>query len=40
MKNLVKEHKNEEDEQYSETTPAIKDIIKSKISEGITEKMS
>ena len=38
MRNLVEEHKNEEDEEYSETNPEINDSIKSKISKGITEK--
>ena len=36
--NLGKEHRNEEDEEYSETTPEVNHSIKSKISEGITEK--
>ena len=31
-------HKNEEDEEYIETPPEENDIIKSKISEGITEE--
>ena len=38
VRNLGKEHENEEDEEYSETTPKINDSIKSKISKGITEE--
>ena len=35
---MGKEHKNEENEEYSETTPEINDSTKSKISKGITEE--
>ena len=38
MRNLGEEHENEEDEEFSETTPELNDSIKSKISEGLTEK--
>ena len=38
VRNLDKEHKNEEDEEYSETTPEINDSIISKISKDITEE--
>ena len=37
-RNLDDEHKNEEDEEYTETTPEENNSIKSKISEGITEE--
>ena len=37
MRNLDKEPENEEDEEYSETTAEINDIIKSKIRKGISE---
>ena len=37
-RNLGEELNNEEDEEYSETTPEVNDSIKSKISEWITEK--
>ena len=38
VRNLGKEHENEEYEEYSETTPEINDSIKSKISKVITEE--
>ena len=38
MRNLGKEHENEEDEEYSETNPEINDGIKSKIIKGTTEE--
>ena len=38
MRNLGKENSNEEDEEYSETTPEINDSIKSKFSTVIAEK--
>ena len=38
MRNPDKEHRNEEDEEYSENTPEINDSIKSKGSKGITEE--
>ena len=38
MRNPNKEHKNEEDEEYSENTPEINDSIKSKVIKGITEE--
>ena len=38
MRNLGEEHKNKEDEEYSENTPETNDGIKSKISKDITEE--
>ena len=38
VRNLGEEHENEEDEEYSETTPEINYSIKSKISKGTTEE--
>ena len=35
---MGKDHKNEEDEEYSETTPELSYSITSKISEGITKE--
>ena len=38
MRNLGKEHNNENYKEYSETTPEVNDSMKSKINNGITEK--